>query len=79
MPSRRTASQRLADLALGEPIEVWAQRHRDDERAFPWISRKLAEVTDGVVEIDSESIRRWCAAAADGDLLASSTAAGGSR
>ncbi len=68
MAQGRTAAKRLADLLLGERVEVWAKKHSDDERSWPWIARRLAQETNGEVKLAGETLRQWVAAAEETDL-----------
>lgn len=53
------SSQRLAALLLGEPLEHWIRPRRGDGMSWATISRQLARLTDGQVDVSHETLRRW--------------------
>lgn len=61
---RRTATQRLADLLLDEPVETFVSRKRSEGRSWRLIARDLFTLTDGQVDVTTQTLRMWSDAAA---------------
>lgn len=60
---RRTATQRLADLLLDEPVETFVSRKRSEGRSWRLIARDLLTLTDGQVDVTTQTLRLWSDAA----------------
>ena len=60
---RRTATQRLADLLLDEPVEVFVSRKRSEGRSWRLIARDLFTLTNGQVDVTTQTLRMWSDAA----------------
>lgn len=58
---KRTPTNRLLELALGEPLDGFVGALLDDERSYPYIARKLRERTDNTVPFSAEALRQWFA------------------
>jgi hypothetical protein len=56
---KRTATAQLVELKLGEPLEPFVVRLRNDERSWPYIARKLRERTGDTVPFSAEALRKW--------------------
>lgn len=61
---RRTATQRLADILLDEPVETFVSRKRSEGRSWRLIARDIYTLTDGQVDVTTQTLRMWMAAAA---------------
>lgn len=59
----RTATQRLADLLLDEPVEAFVARKRQDGRSWRLIARDIYTLTDGQVDVTTQTLRLWMASA----------------
>lgn len=58
-PSRLAS---VADAVLrtqGTCLAVWLLDHRDRRRTYREMADELSEVTDGMVTVSYEAIRRW--------------------
>lgn len=56
---KRTPTNQLLELKLGENLPDLVARLRADERSWPYIGRKLRERTGGEIEFTDEALRRW--------------------
>jgi hypothetical protein len=54
-----TPTYQLLEAKLGEPLAPLVERMRADERSFPYIARKLRELTNHEVRFSDEALRRW--------------------
>ncbi len=61
---RRSASQKLADFILGEPVEEWILRRRP-AKSWDKIARELATITRGDVDVKDMTVWRWVAGRLD--------------
>ena len=59
---QRTATQRLADLLLSEPVEAFVARKRAENRSWRLIARDLYTLTEGQVDVTTQTLRLWDAA-----------------
>lgn len=58
---KQTPTYLLLEAKLGEPLAPLVERMRADERAWPYIARKLRERTNHQVTFSDESLRQWFA------------------
>lgn len=56
---KKSATYLLLEVKLGEPLADFVTRHRDDERTWAYIARKLREATDDTVTFSVEALRKW--------------------
>jgi hypothetical protein len=56
---RRSATYLLIEMKLGESLADYVTRHRNDERTWAYIARKLREATDNTVSFSDEALRKW--------------------
>lgn len=49
----------MAELALGEPIEPWVLRRRDNGQSWQQIVDEISDETQGLVRINRETLRMW--------------------
>lgn len=54
-----TATQRLADHELGEPLAARVERDRKAGKAWRIIARDLYVETEGRVDVTHETLRAW--------------------
>lgn len=54
---KQTPTALLIEVKLGEPLADFVTRHRNDERTWDYIARKLREKTD--VTFSVEALRKW--------------------
>jgi hypothetical protein len=54
---KQTPTALLLEAKLGEPLADFVTRHRDDERSWDYIARKLRDLTD--VTFSDEALRKW--------------------
>jgi hypothetical protein len=59
----RTATQRLADLILDQSIEEFIAAKRTQGRSWRLIARDLFTLTDGQVDVTTQTLRMWMDAA----------------
>jgi hypothetical protein len=64
----RSATQQLADLVLGRPVEEYVAERRNAGRSWRMVTRDLAEATEGRVDVTEVTLRSWIA---DLDRIAS--------
>lgn len=57
--SAQTATQRLATILVGEPIEAWIDKQREAGVSWRGIALMLRDRTGGQVDITGEAIRQW--------------------
>ncbi|GEM_PF-6559713 len=62
---------RLLRRDLGITLDGWILDQVDDHRSYAWISRRLAEVTDGVANVSKQTIAEWHRQAAAAEREAS--------
>jgi len=57
----RTATQQLAELLLGQPLDDWLTERRTGwgKRPYRRIAEELAHVTNGKVDVTGETLRLW--------------------
>lgn len=56
-----TPTQRLAELALGRPLDEYVAEKRNAKPRWSWqlIAEQLAEDTNGQVVVTREALRNW--------------------
>lgn len=54
-----TPTYLLLEAKLGEPLAPLVERMRADERSFPYIARKIRELTNHEVTFSTERLRSW--------------------
>lgn len=63
MNAKTTADQRLASMHVGGDLADWVARTRhpapDLTRSWDAVAKKLAEATNGDVDLNGETIRKW--------------------
>ena len=57
--TQRTATQRLADVLLGRPVEDYIAERREAGRPWRFIARDLHEATNGQIDVTYETLRTW--------------------
>jgi hypothetical protein len=50
----------LAREVLGEDLHTWAERHRKDDRSWPWIARKLEELSERRITVTPQHLNELC-------------------
>lgn len=56
---KRTPTNQLLELKLGEDLAGWVAALRADERSWPYIARKLRERTGNDIAFTDDILRRW--------------------
>jgi hypothetical protein len=60
----RTATQRLADIRLGMPVEAWVRDQREIGETWRTIATMLRDATDGDVIVTERTLMNWTSQAA---------------
>jgi len=56
----QTPTEQKAREVLAEELHTWAERHRKDDRSWPWIARKLERLSEGQISITPQYLRTLC-------------------
>lgn len=59
VPTRVTATQRLATHLLGRDVRDFIAERRAENRAWRYIARDLYNATGGQVDVTYETLRQW--------------------
>jgi len=59
----RTATQRLADILLDQPVESYVAAKRAEGRSWRLIARDIYVATDSQIDVTTQTLRQWMAAA----------------
>lgn len=54
-----TATQRLAEVLIGEPVVAWCATRRATGASLRAIATELRKATDDKVDVTAETIRAW--------------------
>ena len=60
----RTATQRLADVQLGIPVEAWVLQQREAGATWRTIAADLERSTAGLVAVTERTLMNWTSQAA---------------
>ena len=59
MSTTETPTQRLATIALGQPVTKWIAAQREYGSSWRKIAEDLKTATNGQIEITHEAVRGW--------------------
>jgi hypothetical protein len=54
----RTPTEVRAQAVLSEDLCTWAERHRKDDRSWPWIAKKLSQLSNGQIDVTPQYLRQ---------------------
>lgn len=57
-PSPETPTERWARRVLNEDLWTWAERQLNDDRKWPWIARKLNELSNGDLRVSKQYLNQ---------------------
>jgi len=54
----QTPTERWARRVLNEDLWTWAERQLNDDRSWPWIARKLTELSNGDIQVSKQYLNQ---------------------
>lgn len=58
-----TPAMKLAGMILGQPVDQWIRDRRSEGQSWRTITTNLTAATNGQVDVEHETVRRWAGAA----------------